>query len=161
MNLPPANAPVVSESSSPVAAVGALAGQLALSLGLGIAATIAVAIVWGILANLTDSVYLYAALFAGIAIGGLMLWPLGRANIIVRLAVLAVAGVLTVVAVLGGDYLYYTLKMADRHNLNLLDAAMVVAPNFVEAEQADGLMSILFALAGAVVTLFQGFRRGR
>lgn len=161
MNLPPANAPVVSESSSPVAAVGALAGQLALSLGLGVAAMIAVAIAWGILANLTNSVYLYAALFAGIAIGGLMLWPLGRANIVVRLAVLAVAGVLTVVAVLAGDFLFYTLHLADRNHLSLIDAAMVVAPNFVKAEQADGVMSILFALAGAVVTLFQGFRRGR
>ncbi len=161
MNLPPASAPVVSESNSPVTAIGALAGQLALSLALGVAVTIAVAIAWGILANATDSIYLYAAIFAGIAIGGVMLWPLGRANLVVRLAVLAVAAVLTIVAVLAGDFLYYTLNIAERNSVGLLDAAMIAAPRFIEIEQEDGLMSILFGVIGAVMTLFQSLRRGR
>ncbi len=158
MNLPPANSPLVSESGSPTAAIGALAGQLALSLLLGLIAMIGVAIAWGLLANATNSVYLYAAVFAGIAIGGAMLWPLGKANTLLRVGILLVAAVLTIAAVLAGDFLYYTLQIMDRNSVSLIDAAFIAAPRFIEAESEDGVMSVLFGLAGAASTFF---RRGR
>ncbi len=160
MNLP-SSTPVVSEVSSPAAAFAALAGRLALSLALGLAATIGVAVVWGLLASATDRIFFYAAVLAGVAIGGVMLLPLGQANLLVRIGVLVVAAVLTVVAVVGGDFLYLTLNVADRNNVNLLVAAQIAAPGFVAAEQEDGVVSVIFALLGAVSTFFRRFQQRR
>lgn len=161
MNLPPANSPVVSEVSSPAAALGSWLGRLALSFALGLAATVGVALLWGWLASLTDSVYFYAAVLAGIAIGGAMLLPLGKANMLLRLGVLAVAAVLTVLAVVGGDFFYRMLNAAERHNVGLLTAAQIAAPGFLRAEQEDGIVPVIFALLGAVSTFFRRFQRNR
>jgi len=158
MNLPPANTPLVSDAGSPVTAFGALAGQLVLSAILGVVVAIVVAGLWGALAYFTDSIFLYAAIFAGIAIGGAMLWPLGKANTLLRIGVLIVAAGLTILAVLSGDFLYLALRVADRTGVNLLDAAFLVAPDFIEAEAEDGVMSVLFGLLGAASTFL---RRGR
>lgn len=158
MNLPPSSTPLVSESSSPTTALGALTGQLALSLVLGVVATVAVAIASGLLASATNQVFLYAAVIAGIIVGGAMLWPMGKANAVVRIGILVVAGMLTVVAVLGGDFLYYTLRIADRNSVGLLDAVKIAAPRFMEAEIKDGGLSVIFGLLGTASTFF---KRGR
>lgn len=158
MSLPPASTPLVSESGSPTTALSVLTGQLALSLLLGAVATVAVAIASGLLAATTNQVFLYAAVIAGIIVGGAMLWPMGNANPVVRIGILVVAAVLTIVAVLAGDFLYYTLRTVDRNSVGLLDAVKIAAPRFIEAEMKDGGLSVVFGLLGTASTFF---KRGR
>lgn len=140
----------------------ALAG-LPLGLVLGIGATLLGAVLWGVIAYFTDTVYFIIPLGVGFAVASALLLPFKKTNIGLALLMLVPCVVLTVISALLGDYIYYTLVYAREASVAIPESASLVAKNFVAiaTDSPDTVKSVGLAAIGALLGLFNAARATR
>jgi hypothetical protein len=120
----------------------------------GVVACVVMALAWGLVAYSLNRIFLYGGILIGLAIAWAVNKGMGKINTYGR--VLTVA--LTLTSVLLGDFFFVTLISSDQLNTPLnLDLASAVADHFLEIEfaGADGYLSLLFGLIGAVYILYK------
>lgn len=139
------------------AVAGFSLGRLILGLLMAVAAVVASAIAWGLLAYATNSVYFIAALAVGAAVSFTITYPFPRTSTLLAILLFVPAVLLTVTAVLLGDYLYYVLNfMAE--GADFAEAAAVVAVYFLELAAEDSLISIVMAVVGTIIGFVNAIR---
>lgn len=154
---PTESAPVVSETL-----VGGLAvAQLGLSAVLGVVVAVVCGLGWGLLAYFSERIFLQIAILIGLAITWAVFKPFGKLGLLPSIILFIPCIVLTLFSVLFGDFVFYTLIVMREENAPLLDAALLVAQNFIEIESEEGVSSLLFAAGGIALTGFGRARRGR
>ena len=119
----------------------------------GLAAAALCAVLWGVVAYGLERIFLYAGILFGLAIAWTVNKGMGKVNLYGR----ALTVVLTIVSVLAGDFIFLFLSAADQLAApKSLALARLVAANFVNIEfsNADGYLSLLFALVGAGFILY-------
>jgi hypothetical protein len=125
-----------------------LAGVLA-----GVAAAAVMAVAWGLVAYTLNRIFLFGAAAIGVAIA----WAVNRASGKVTSFGRGITVVLTIGAVVAGDFLFVLLSAAKQFN-RPIDASLLagVARVFIEIEffQSSGWMSLFVALIGAAYILF-------
>ena len=137
------------EGQMPVEA-GFSIGRLILGLFLAVAAVALSALGWGVLAYLTDAVYFMAAIVVGAAVSYALTYPFKRVSFLGAVVLFVPAILLTVTAVLLGDYLYYVLNvMAEGYALT--ESIYFVAEYFLELALEDSIASVVLAAVGTVV----------
>ncbi len=119
-------------------------------------------LLWGVLAYLTESIYFMVAIVIGIGVTYALTFPFKRVPFLLALLLLLPAIALTIVAVLWGDYVFYTLLAMNARGLDPLRAMEWVASYFIQAaitEDGESLSSLVFAVIGAVLGFFSAVRR--
>lgn len=119
-------------------------------------------LVWGVLAYLTSSIYVMVAILIGIAVSFAITIPFKRVPLLLALVLIFPAIVLTIIAVLWGDYVFYVLTVMNERGMDVLKAMMWVADYFIPVaitEEGESISSIIFGLIGAVLGFFNAFRR--
>ncbi len=146
------------ENENKPAPAGFSIGRLFLGLLMAIAAVALSAGGWGLLAYWTNSIYVMAAIVVGFVVSFAVTYPFPRIGILLGIVLFIPTAILTVAAVLLGDYLYYVLNfMAEGATLN--EAIATVATYFVELAAEDSLASVIFAVIGTVVGFFNAISR--
>ncbi len=121
----------------------------------GAAAAVAAALLWGGVAYAANRIFLYGAIIIGAAIGFAVHKGMGKINLYGKVLSL----VLTLAAVLAGDFFFILLSVGKELAEPLtLDLAGRVADHFVEIEfaEASGYISVLFGLVGAGIAFAIG-----
>lgn len=121
----------------------------------GLFACLVMALLWGGVAYASDRIWLYGAILMGVAIAWAVNRGMGKVNTYGR----ALAIVLTLGAVILGDYIFILLSVAKQMGAPVgATMAHVVAQHFVEVEfggGSTGWMSLLFGAVGAVYILWK------
>jgi len=135
--------------------------KLLLGLGLALAAALVGAGVWGVVAAKTETVYFLIPIGVGFVVASALFLPFNEVNVPLGALLFVLCLALTVTSALLGDYLFYSLALAEEFDASLLDAARVVAENFVEivTEMRETLGSVGLAALGALVGFGNAVRR--
>jgi hypothetical protein len=137
-----------------IAAYEALPSRPLASLLAGAAVAAVMALAWGLVAYGINRIFLYGAFL----IGGAIAWAVNRASGKVTVFGRAVTVVLTITAVMAGDFLFIVLTAANDLK-RPVDAELLarVARAFlgIEFSEPSGWISLLFALIGAVYILYK------
>lgn len=119
-------------------------------------------LLWGALAYLTESIYFMIAIVIGIAVTFAVTFPFKRVPLLLALLLFLPSLVLTVIAVLWGEYLFYTFSLMNETGMGLMDALERVARFFIRfaiTEDGESISSIVFALIGAVLGFISSARK--
>jgi len=119
-------------------------------------------LLWGAIAYVTESIYFMVAIVIGIGVTYALTFPFKRVPFLLALLLVLPAIALTILAVLWGDYVFYTLSAMNARGLDLLRAMEWVAGYFIQAaitEDGESLGSIVFAVIGAVLGFIGAVRR--
>jgi len=133
---------------------------LPLGLGLGVLAMLIGAVLWGVIAYFTDTVYFIIPLGIGFTVASALLLPFKKKSIGLVVILFVPSALLTIASALLGDYLYYTLVYAREAAVALPESASFIARNFVEiaTESPDTAKSIGLAAVGALLGLINAVR---
>lgn len=123
------------------------------------AAVVVGALGWGVLAYLTNSVFVLAAIVIGFMVAFAVTFPFQRISIPLAFLLFFPTAVLTALTVILGDYVYYTLSAMREFDWGLADAAVQVARNFIDLTGRDTVVSLLLAAFGTLVGFFNAVRR--
>lgn len=134
---------------------------LPLGLGLGVLAMLVGAVLWGVIAYFTDTVYFIIPLGVGFVVASALFLPFKQKSIGLAIVLFVPSAILTIASALLGDYLYYTLVYAREATVALPESASLIAQNFVEiaTESPDTVKSIGLAALGALLGLINAARR--
>ncbi len=119
-------------------------------------------VLWGGLAYLTNSVYFIVAILIGLAVTFAVTFPFKRVPFLLAILLFLPALVLTVIAVLWGDYVFYTLSLMKDTGMDLIDALERVARFFIRyaiTEEGDSIGSIILAMIGTVLGFVSALRK--
>jgi len=119
----------------------------------GLGAAVGTALLWGGVAYSMHRIFLWGGILIGLAIAWSVNKGMGKVNLYGR----GLTVVLTVAAVMGGDFFFMWLSAADELNESVtLDLASRLAPHFLAIEFSDssGWLSLLFGVLGAVFILY-------
>lgn len=151
--LPPPD-PTVQDLERPFLISLIISGMLA------VGATVLCALLWGVLAYFTNSIFLYAAIGIGLVIAWATTAGFRVVTTPLRVLMFLPAIGLTLVSVSLGDLIYYTLGAAREFDVNLLEAALAVLDNAVEIlSDPDEVKTYIFGGLGALLGVFSGMRR--
>ena len=133
---------------------------LPLGLGLGVVAMLIGAVLWGVIAYFTDTVYFIIPLGVGFAVASALLLPFKKKSFILAVVMFVPSAVLTIASALLGDYIYYTLVYAREATMAIPDSAALIAQNFVAiaTDSPDTAQSIGLAAIGALLGLINAAR---
>ncbi len=133
---------------------------LPLGLGLGVVAMLIGAVLWGVIAYFTDTVYFIIPLGVGFAVASALLLPFKKKLFILAVVMFVPSAVLTIASALLGDYIYYTLVYAREATMAIPDSAALIAQNFVAiaTDSPDTAQSIGLAAVGALLGLINATR---
>ncbi len=133
---------------------------LPLGLGLGVVAMLIGAVLWGVIAYFTDTVYFIIPLGVGFVVASALLLPFKKKSFILAVVMFVPSAVLTIASALLGDYIYYTLVYAREATLAIPDSAALIAQNFVAiaTDSPDTAKSIGLAAVGALLGLINAAR---
>ncbi len=134
---------------------------LPLGLGLGVLAMLIGAVVWGVIAYFTDTVYFIIPLGVGFVVASALLLPFKKKSIGLVIVLFVPSALLTIASALLGDYIYYTLVYAREATVAVPESASFIAQNFVEIarESPDTVKSIGLAAVGALLGLINAARQ--
>ncbi|MBP7999900.1 MAG: hypothetical protein KA314_05175 [Chloroflexi bacterium] len=119
-------------------------------------------LIWGAIAYFTESIYVMIAILIGIGVTFALTFPFKRVPFLLGLILLLPAMGLTIMAVLWGDFIFYTLVTMNEFNMEVLDAAARVARYFIGiaiTDEGESLASIAFAVIGAILGFVNAIRR--
>lgn len=151
--MPPPN-PTIQDLERPFLISLIISGALALGI------TLVCAVVWGVLAYFTNSIFLYAAIGIGLAISWASTAGFRTITTPVRVLMFLPAIVLTLVSVSLGDLIFYTLDAMREFRVGLGDAAFVVMEHAVEIlSDPEEVKTYIFGGLGALLGVFSGMRR--
>lgn len=119
-------------------------------------------LLWGALAYFTNSIYFMVAIVIGLAVTFAVTFPFKRVPFLLALVLFLPALVLTIIAVLWGDFVFYTLSLMKDTGMDLMDALERVTRLFIRyaiTEDGESISSIVFALIGAVLGFISALRK--
>lgn len=119
-------------------------------------------LLWGVLAYFTNSIYFMVAIVIGLAVTFAVTFPFKRVPFLLALVLFLPALVLTIIAVLWGDFVFYTLSLMKDTGMDLMDALERVTRLFIRyaiTEDGESISSIVFALIGAVLGFISALRK--
>jgi hypothetical protein len=139
---------------------GSPVASMVAGLGLGLVAVIIGAVVWGVIAHFTDTVYFIIPLGVGFVVASALLLPFKRKPILLAIPLFVLCVVLTVMSALLGDYVYYTLGYAKEASVSLPESAATIAKHFVEiaTDSPDTVKSVGLAAIGALLGFINAMR---
>jgi hypothetical protein len=123
-----------------------------LSLGVlyGAGAALAGSVAWGGVAYLSNHIFLYGAILIGLLVGKAVVMGIGKVSTTGRIMI----GVLTVASVVFGDVIFFTLVVMKERNLPFSFPLMRVIVNNLGAIEGKNVASIIFALIGAAIIVY-------
>ena len=126
--------------------------NLPLGLVYGMVAALLGSIAWGGVAYLLHRIFLWGAVGIGLLVGKAVVKGTGKVTWAARI----MSGVLTAASVGFGDSIFYALIVMKENQLAFAPALSLVMTNFwkLESDSDGGLLSILFALIGAGITMY-------
>ena len=126
--------------------------NLLLGLVYGMVAALLGSIAWGGVAYLLQRIFLWGAIGIGLLVGKAVVKGTGKVTWAARI----MSGVLTAASVGFGDSIFYALTVMKENQLAFATALRLVMTNFwkLESDSDGGLLSIVFALIGAGVTMY-------
>ena len=129
-------------------------------LALGLVVVVIGAVIWGVIAHFTDTVYFIIPLAVGFAVASALLLPFKRKPILLAALLFVLCAVLTVISALLGDYVYYTLGYAKEATIPLTESAATIAKHFVEiaTDSPDTIKSVGLAAIGALLGFINAMR---
>lgn len=164
------NLPLTPPSGSPQSASGAppaiqpstsCVGNLIKTVVFSIAAVIVCALAWGIVAYFTNKIFFWGAILIGVVVSLAAMSGFPRVNFGVAALMLIPSVALTLVAILLGDFIFYTLSAMRELQMGLLPAIQGIAEVFVELESGkEGVASMVFGGIGALVGFYNAARGG-
>jgi hypothetical protein len=116
-------------------------------------ATVVGALAWGGVAYAINRIFLYGAILIGYMVAFAVIKGMGRINLIGQVAI----GLFTVLSVVLGDVLFYTLALMKSENIPFsTDLVSQIVANFwaIETSYEGGVLSLVFALAGAGFAIY-------
>jgi hypothetical protein len=121
-------------------------------LALGLLAALAGSLAWGFITYWTERIFVWGAIGIGLLIGFAFFKGVGKIENLGRIIV----AVLTVLSVLFGDAIFFTLVLMKELNLPFsMELLQLVITKFTELEsESTGYATYLFALAGALIALY-------
>jgi len=129
------------------------AAETNLPLGLlyGAAAALAGSVAWGIVAYMSNRIFLYAAILIGLLVAKVVVMGMGKVNTAGRIMI----GVLTVASVVLGDVIFFTLVVMRDRNLPFSFPLMRAIMNNLWAIESENFASVIFALIGAAIIVYR------
>jgi hypothetical protein len=126
--------------------------NLPLGLLYGAAAALLGSIAWGGVAYGLNRIFLWGAIGIGLLVGKAVVKGTGKVTWTARIMI----GVLTAASVAFGDAIFYALVIMKQHQLAFMPVLKIVVQNFwkLESDSEGGLVSILFGLIGAGITVY-------
>ena len=126
--------------------------NLPLGLLYGVGAALLGSVAWGALAYLLQRIFLWGAIIIGLFVGKVVVKGTGKVTWTVRIMI----GLLTAASVAFGDSIFYALTVVKESQVAFLAALKFVLVNFwkLETDADGGIVSILFALIGAVIVMY-------
>ena len=130
-------------------------------LALGLVVVVVGAVIWGVIAHFTDTVYFIIPLAVGFAVASALLLPFKHKPVLLAALLFVLCVVLTVMSALLGDYVYYTLGYAREASISLTESAATIAQHFVEiaTDSPDTVKSVGLAAIGALLGFINAMRR--
>jgi hypothetical protein len=140
---------------------GSLMASLVAGPALGLVVVLIGAVVWGVIAYFTDTVYFIIPLAVGFAVASALLLPFKHKPILLAALLFVLCVVLTMMSALLGDYVYYTLVYARDAATSLPESATMIAQHFVEiaTDSPDTVKSVGLAAIGALLGFINAMRR--
>lgn len=126
--------------------------NLPLGLMYGVAAAALGSIAWGGAAYLLNRIFLWGAIIIGLFVGKAVVKGTGKVTWTARILI----GVLTAASVAFGDAIFYALTVMKENQMVFMHALKLVVQNFwkLESSSEGGIVSILFGLIGAGITVY-------
>jgi len=124
----------------------------------GFAASVVGAIAWGGVAYALNRIFLWGAILIGYMVAWAVIKGMGRINLAGQVSI----GVFTVLSVLMGDVLFYTLSVMKLEQVPFsMELVTNIVANFwaIETDSDGGLFSLLFALGGAGYAIYTKGRK--
>ncbi|MEO6119907.1 MAG: hypothetical protein ABIP12_04390 [Terriglobales bacterium] len=134
---------------------GAMESNLFLGIFYGGVAAVVGALAWGGVAYGINKIFLFGAILIGLLVAWAVIKGMGRLNFIGHVAI----GGLTVLSVLMGDVLFYTLSVMKEQNVAFSGELVgQIVANFwaIETDSQGGILSLVFGLAGAGYAIYTG-----
>lgn len=128
-----------------------------LIIGLFITAVVMVvsALAWGGIAYAVERVYVYAAVIIGFAISFGLSYPFSRVSIPVIILLVVPTLALTVLTILAGNLVQYTLLYADARQITYIQSAGAVFQDYeMVLDNPTTIPSIVIASIGALLGIF-------
>lgn len=128
-----------------------------LIMGLFITAVVMVvsALAWGGIAYATQQVFVLAAVVIGFAISFGLSYPFSRVSIPLMILLVVPTLAFTVLTVLAGDMVYYTLIIADSQGLAYGEALTAAIEDYEQLlNSSDTVQSVVIACIGALLGVF-------
>jgi hypothetical protein len=119
----------------------------------GVVAALAGSLAWGLVAYAINYIFLWGAVLIGFLVGKAVYRGIGKINLVGQ----AMVFVLTILSVMFGDVIFYTLSVMKAENIPFsMDLVTAIVTHFWEIETSEkgGVMSILFAIVGAGVVVY-------
>jgi hypothetical protein len=118
------------------------------------------AVAWGLVGYFTNTIYFWAAIVIGLLVSLAAMSGFKRVNIGIAILMFIPCLVLTLLSIVLGDFLYYTLLGVKEAQLDWLTSMGQVAQAFIDYEisSKDGRASLLFGGIGALVGFFYAVR---
>ena len=119
----------------------------------GIGAAFLGSIAWGGVAYLLHRIFLWGAIIIGLFVAKAVVKGIGKITWTARVMI----GLLTAASVAFGDAIFYSLTVMAHRQIAFAAALKAVLANFwsIETDADGGLASILFALIGAGIVMYQ------
>ena len=127
--------------------------NLPLGLLYGIGAALLGSIAWGGVAYLLHRIFLWGAIIIGLFVAKAVVKGVGKVTSSAKIII----GLLTAISVAFGDAIFYALIVMNQSQVAFIPALKVVLATFwkLETDTDGGLVSILFALIGAGIVMYQ------
>lgn len=134
--------------------------NLMISGALAMGATVLCALLWGVLAYFTNSIFLYAAIGIGVVIAWATTAGFRTVTTPIRIVMFLPAIGLTLISVALGDLIFYTLHAMREFDVSLIEAALAVLENAIEIlSDPEEVQTYIFGGLGALLGVFSGMRR--
>jgi len=126
--------------------------NLPLGLLYGAGAALLGSIAWGGVAYLLRRIFLWGAILVGLFVSKAVVTGIGKVTWTAR----GLIGVLTAASVAFGDAIFYALTVMSQDHVPFMAALKAVLANFwkIETDSDGGVLSIVFALIGAVWVMY-------
>jgi hypothetical protein len=126
--------------------------NLPLGLLYGAGAALLGSIAWGGVAYLLRRIFLWGAILVGLFVSKAVVTGIGKVTWTAR----GMIGVLTAASVAFGDAIFYALTVMNHDHVPFIAALKAVLANFwkIETDSDGGVISIVFALIGAVWVMY-------
>ena len=113
------------------------------------------ALAWGGIAYATQQVFVLAAIVIGFAVSFGLSYPFSRVSIPLMILLVVPTLILTILTVLAGNMVYYTLLIADAQQLSYSEALTAAIVDYeLLLNSSNTIQSVVIACIGALLGVF-------